>query len=81
MYLMFSHLQKPWQVVITYTLRQRAQDVILLFPLLALIICVTLGQMTSQFHVLSLCPPFNSSVCLYHELSATRTVFLYNNQI
>lgn len=45
MYLMFSHLQKPCQVVsITYTLGQRAQDVILLFPLLALIIHVTLDR-------------------------------------
>lgn len=40
-----------------------------------------LGQMTSQFHVLCPCPPFNSSVGLDYELSTTRTVALYNNQM
>lgn len=40
-----------------------------------------LGQMTSQFHVLCPCPPFNSSVGLDYELSATRTVVLYSNRM
>lgn len=40
-----------------------------------------LGQMTSQFHVVCPCPPLNSSVCLNYELSATRTVVLYDNKI
>lgn len=42
MYLMFIHLQKPWKAFsVTYTL---GKDLILLFPVLALIICVTLDR-------------------------------------
>ena len=67
MYLMFSHLQKPCQVVITYTLRQRAQDVILLFPLLALIISVALDRWLP-----------NSMSCLSAHLLTLLSAYIMN---